>query len=347
MNSKINKYKIIATSPIMLNLLKLIRKVAKTTATVLIQGETGTGKELIARYIYENSLLKDKPFIIENCGALSNNLVESEWFGHKKGAFTGAIEERKGLFEIANGGTIFLDEIGEIPYHIQTKLLRVLEEGEFRAVGSNKYKKVHVRIIASTNKELEKDVKNGIFRKDLFYRLNVFQITLPPLRKRKEDIIPLADHFLSLYSQKINIKKPTLDDKVKSLLINFNWPGNVRELKNEMEKAIILANGKSNISENEISEHIKSFNILEKFNNKVLSIPSIHIKNLSLKTAIEQLEVKMLKEVLEKTKGNKSKAARLLGITRQGLLNKIARYGLEFIFIICTFSFQIINSYGL
>ena len=338
MNSKITKYKIIAVSPIMLNLLKLIKKVARTTATVLIQGETGTGKELIARYIYENSLLKDQPFIIENCGALPNSLVESEWFGHKRGAFTGAIEERKGLFEIANGGTIFLDEIGEIPYPIQTKLLRILEEGEFRAVGSNKHKKVQVRIIASTNKELEKDVKNGVFRKDLFYRLNVFQITLPPLRKRKEDIIPLAEYFLSLHSQKLNIAKPRLQEKVKSLLTNFNWPGNIRELKNEMQKAIILANGKTTISEDEISEHIKNFNISEESNNKILSIPSI--KNLSLKTAIEQLEIKMLREVLEKTKGNKSKAARQLGITRQGLLNKIARYGLEFMFIICSCCFS-------
>ncbi len=334
------KHKIIAKSYSMVKLLKLIKKIAQTNATVLIQGETGTGKELIARYIYENSQLKDQPFIIENCGALPNNLVESEWFGHKKGSFTGAINEKKGIFEIANGGTIFLDEIGEIPLFIQPKLLRILQEGEFRPIGSNQYKKIRVRIIASTNKKLEEEVLKGNFRKDLFYRLNVFQITIPPLRERKEDILPLADYFLSTYSKELNTIKPKLEKNVESMLLEFDWPGNVRELKNEMEKAIILADGKPVITENEISERIKNYkNINPK---KVLSLPSIHLKNISLKTAIEQLEKKMLKEVLEKTKGNKSKAAKILGITRQGLLNKIARYGLEFIFIY-TFSSQVIT----
>jgi len=333
------KYKIIARSHIMLELLKLIKKVARTTATVLIQGETGTGKELIARYIYENSTLKDRTFIVENCGALPTNLVESEWFGHKKGAFTGAINERKGIFEVADGGTIFLDEIGEIPLPVQTKLLRILQEGEFRPVGSNKYKKVNVRIIASTNKDLEKEVSQGNFRKDLFYRLNVFQITIPPLRERKEDIIPLARYFIKKYSQKLKIHQPKLDNQVKKLLVNFDWPGNVRELKNEMEKAVILAGSNPYITKAELSEKIKSYPTTDK---KILSLCSSHLKNISLKNAIEQLEKKMLKEVLQKTQGNKSKAAKLLGITRQGLLNKIARYGLEFIFI-STLSLQVIS----
>jgi len=336
----VTNYKIIAKSNVMLNLLKLIKKVAKTTATILIQGETGTGKELIARYIYENSTLKEKPFIIENCGALPNNLVESEWFGYKKGAFTGAINERKGIFEVADGGTIFLDEIGEIPISIQPKLLRVLQEGEFRPIGSNTYKKVNVRIIASTNKDLEKEVLQGNFRRDLFYRLNVFQVVIPPLRERKEDIIPLAEYFIKEHSQKLKIAPPKLAKQVKKLLINFNWPGNIRELKNEMEKAVILTDGKPIISEAELSEKIKKYKTL---GQKVIPLHSKHIKNLSLKLAIEQLEKKMLKEVLQKTKGNKSRAAKLLGITRQGLLNKIARYGLEFMFI-CTLSSQLIIS---
>ncbi len=328
--------KIIFKSHVMSKLLSLIDKVAQTTATVLIQGETGTGKELIAHYIYKNGPLKNKPFLIENCGALSSNLIESEWFGHKKGSFTGAISERKGIFEIANGGTIFLDEIGEMPIAIQTKLLRLFQEGEFRPVGSNTSKKVNVRIIAATNKNLEIEVLKGKFRKDLFYRLNVFQVTIPPLRKRREDIIPLAQYFIKKYSKKLIINPPKLSKEVKNLLLNFDWPGNVRELKNEMEKAVILAGSNAYITKKELSEKL----IQNKSMHKT-GLPLHPIKNLSLKKAVEQLEKKMLKEVLTKTKGNKSKAARILGITRQGLLNKISKYGIEFMFIY-TFYSQII-----
>ncbi len=208
-----------------------------------------TGKELIARVIHFNGPLKDKPFVAENCAALPENLLESELFGHVKGAFTGAIGNKKGLFEIADGGTIFLDEIEEMPLSMQVKLLRVLQEGQFRPVGSSQTRQVKVRLIASTNRNLAEEIKKGRFREDLYYRINVFQITPPPLRERKEDILLLANHFLSKYADRIGKPAPHLSPEVIGRLMQFNWPGNVRELENEMERTLAMAAGSGQIGQ--------------------------------------------------------------------------------------------------
>ena len=221
-----------------------IKQVAPTDVSVLIEGETGTGKELIARAIHNESRRKDKQFIKVNCASIPENLIESELFGHEKGAFTGAIEKRLGRFEIANGGTIFLDEIGELPMHLQPKLLHVLQQGEFERIGSSKTIKTDVRVIAATNKILTDEIKKGNFRNDLYYRLNVFPITVTPLRERKEDITPLVEHYVKLYSKKLNKPIKIISKAILQGLIEYPWPGNVRELENVIERAIISSNDK-------------------------------------------------------------------------------------------------------
>ena len=222
-----------------------IKQVAPTDVSVLIEGETGTGKELIARAIHKASLRKDKPFVKVNCASIPENLIESELFGHEKGAFTGAIEKRLGRFEIANGGTIFLDEIGELPMHLQPKLLHVLQQGEFERIGSSKTIKTDVRVIAATNKILTDEIKKGNFRNDLYYRLNVFPITVSPLRERKEDITPLVEHYVKLYSKKLNKRIEAISKSSLKQLTEYSWPGNVRELENVIERAIINSNSKT------------------------------------------------------------------------------------------------------
>ncbi|MCL4130001.1 UNVERIFIED_CONTAM: hypothetical protein GTU68_049355 [Idotea baltica] len=230
--------------------LNLIDQVAVTDATVLINGETGTGKELVARAIHKSSNRSDKPLIRINCGAIPHNLIESELFGHKKGAFTGATADRKGRFLLANNGTIFLDEIGEMPLELQPKLLRVIQEGEFDPVGSSETIKVNVRIIAATHRDLLHQAKEGNFREDLYYRLNVFPIEVPALRERGEDIVLIAQEMLYQLSKKLNKPKIELSDVDKSLLSNYDWPGNVRELQNLIERAIIVSqNGVINFHE--------------------------------------------------------------------------------------------------
>lgn len=220
-----------------------IDSIAGTTSTVLILGESGTGKELVARAVHKRSKRKDKPFVVINCAALSEHLLESELFGHKKGSFTGAINDKKGLFEEADGGTIFLDEIGEVPSLIQVKLLRVLQEGEMRAVGGNQSKHVDVRVIAATNRELQQFVKDGGFREDLYYRLNVISITLPPLRERPEDVPILAYHFLEKYRNKMEKEVTKISVDALQSLQSYRWVGNVRELENIIERAVVLVNG--------------------------------------------------------------------------------------------------------
>jgi Nif-specific regulatory protein len=311
---------LIASSASMRQLFSLMEKVIDVTTTILIQGETGTGKELIAKMIHYNGPLKDKPFIAENCGALSENLLESELFGHVKGAFTGAISDKKGLFEMADGGTVLLDEIGEMPPAMQVKLLRVLQEGQFRPVGASHYVKVNVRIIACTNRNLEEEMARGNFREDLFYRVNVFPLIIPPLRERKEDIPLLAAHFLKEFAQKFDRPVPRLTSTALELITAYEWPGNVRELQNEMERALTLAGSKKEISE----EHLST-----KIFKSTDETPAVSQTGGTLQEVTERIEKQMVCEALDKTGGNRSRASTILGITRQGLLNKIKRYKIE------------------
>ena len=320
--SKYNFREIVGSSPAMRRMFAMLERVVDTTTNVLIQGETGTGKELIAKVIHYNGPLKDGPFVAENCAAIPEGLLESELFGHVKGAFTNAVKDKKGLFELADGGTIFLDEIGEMPLHMQAKLLRVLQEKQIRPVGSNQYKKVDVRLIASTNKDLDQEVKKGRFRQDLFYRINVFQITSPPLRKRRSDIPILAEHFLKKFAKKFHKPIPKLSPKATDLLMRFHWPGNVRELENEMERAITMAGGEKIITEQHLSDKIRA---IDSEKGSIIVSPSSG----TLKEVIKEVEMKMIQEALLNTGGNRSKAARILGITRQGLLNKIVRYQIQ------------------
>lgn len=313
---------IIGSSPAMRQMFELINKILDTSTSVLIQGETGTGKELIARVIHFNGPLKDKTFVAENCAALPENLLESELFGHVKGAFTGAIANKKGLFEIADGGTIFLDEIGEVPPSMQVKLLRVIQEGQFRPVGSSQTRQVNVRLIVSTNRNLAEEIEKGNFREDLYYRINVFQITPPPLRERKEDILPLAKHFLAKFADKIDKPVPSLQPEVLRLLVKFNWPGNVRELENEMERVVAMAAGAEEIAKEFLSDKLVGTDT-ERYAKKS------EIASGALKDVLRQVEEQMIREALETTAGNRSKAAKLLGLSRQGLLNKIAAYHVQ------------------
>ena len=313
---------IIGDSPPMRRMFDLLDKVIDTPTTILIQGETGTGKELIARVIHYNGPLKDKPFVAENCAALPDNLLESELFGHVRGAFTGAIANKKGLFEIADGGTVFLDEIGEMSPAMQVKLLRVLQEGQFRPVGGHKMKQVRVRIIASTNRDLAEEVKKGNFRQDLFYRINVFQITPPPLRERRDDILKLASHFLKKFADRMNRPAPHLSPYALDLLHRFDWPGNVRELENEMERALTMAGQSPVITEECLSDKIRTLG--DAYEQEFFNAPSGRLKDV-----VRRLEQRMISQALAETGGNRSRAARILGLSRQGLLNKINAYEIE------------------
>jgi two-component system, NtrC family, response regulator HupR/HoxA len=304
---------IVHGSPEMANILRLLSRVTATETTVLIQGETGTGKELIARFIHRESARRDQIFIPVNCGAIPRELVESEFFGHAKGAFTGAAQEKKGYFEIAHRGTIFLDEIGEAPQELQVKLLRVIQEGEIMPVGYHQPKRIDVRIIASTNRDLRAEVDFGRFRQDLYYRINVFSVTIPPLRERPRDILPLTEYFLKHFSVKLNRRIGALQDETSRLLMRHSWPGNVRELQNEIERIVLLAETGKEISPDLLSDYIKQS-------------PRDALKtDGNLKTAIQDLEDAMIRETMERLQYNKSRAARALGISRQSLIEKLKR----------------------
>ena len=318
--NRFNLQGIIGSSAPMRRVFELLNKVIGTPTSVLIQGETGTGKELLAKVIHYNSDLKDKPFIAENCGALSENLLESELFGHVKGAFTGAIADKKGLFEMAAGGTVFLDEIADMPHAMQTKLLRVLQEGQVRPVGGSHYQQVNFRLITSSNRDLLEEVKKGNFRDDLYYRVQVFPIKLPPLRERKEDIPLLATHFLEKFAEKLNQPVARLTPWALELLVQFDWPGNVRELENEIERALTLAGGDREIQAAYLSEKITGASGQDAVNQ---------VNGMTLHDATERMELQMVTRALRDAGGNRSKAARILGLTRQGLINKIARYKIE------------------
>ncbi len=315
--ARFNLQGIIGSSAAMQHVFALLDKVIDTRTTVLIQGETGTGKELLARVIHYNGPTKDKSLVAENCGGLSENLLESEIFGHVKGAFTGAIADKKGLFELANGGTVFLDEISDMPYAMQTKLLRVLQDGLIRPVGGSEYQRVEFRLISSTNRDLLQEVKKGRFREDLFYRIQVFPIVLPPLRERKEDIPLLAANFLEEFALQSNRPAARLTPGALEILMQFDWPGNVRELKNEIERALTLAGDEAEITEAYLSERIRQTAADE---GPSAAAPA------TIQQATARVERKMVEDALRKSGGNRSRAARILGLTRQGLLNKIRRY---------------------
>jgi two-component system response regulator AtoC len=311
---------IVSKNEKMQKLFDVIKKVAQYKSTVLISGESGTGKELVARALHYNSERSQNPFIPVNCGAIPENLLESELFGHAKGAFTDAIRTKKGLFEEADGGTLFLDEIGELPGPLQVKLLRVLQEGEIRRIGESKSIKVDVRIVVATVKDLTKEVNEGRFREDLFYRLNVLPIHIPPLRERKEDIPLLTHHFINKYNQSMNKNVAGIDYGALEALMNHKWYGNVRELENTIERAIVLAD-KDNIELENLPIEIQEFK--EEFQLE----PSPD-EEYSIKKASKTLEINLINKALRKTKGNHTHAARLLEISHRALLYKIKEYGI-------------------
>lgn len=304
----------------MQELYTLLDKIRSAESTVLIQGENGTGKELIAKAIHYNSPRKDKPFVIQNCSAFNDNLLESELFGHVKGSFTGAVKDKKGLFEMAHRGTFFLDEIGDTSPSMQVKLLRVLQEGTFLPVGATEPRRVDVRIIAATNKDLKDMVEKGLFREDLYYRLNVINLRVPPLRERKEDIPILIDHFLDKAVKEGEPKK-IITKRAMEKIYDYHWPGNVRELQNEIERLVVLTG-----SENKINAELLSPRMLEDRN--VNKVQGARLQG-KLKDALENLEIEMIREGLRRTGWNKSKLAKELGISRAGLIMKVEKYGLD------------------
>ncbi len=319
-----NRFKydnMIGKSKPMQSLYSLMDKIKFADSTVMIQGDNGTGKELIAKSIHYNSHRKDKNFVIQNCSAFNDNLLESELFGHVKGSFTGALKDKKGLFEIADKGTFFLDEIGDTSPQMQVKLLRVLQEGTFTPVGSTEMRKVDVRIVAATNKNLREMVENGTFREDLYYRLNVINIRVPPLRERKEDIPVLVEHFLAKIAESSSKPKKQLMGRAVEKLYDYPWPGNVRELQNEVERLCVLSG-----DEVKISHELLSPKILELGEKSKVQGSRLHGK---LKDALEDLERDMIKEGLRRTGWNKSKLAKELGISRAGLIMKVEKYGLD------------------
>jgi len=302
---------IIAKSAKMQQVIEVIKIVARSNATVLITGESGTGKELVARAIHSQSYRKDKPFVAVSCAALPESLLESELFGHEKGAFTGAHAQRRGKFEVANRGILFLDEIGEMSANIQVHLLRVLEEKEFTRVGGNELIKVNVRVISATNKDLKKAVAGGQFREDLYYRLNVVTIELPPLRERKEDIPLLAQHFLKKFAVENQKEITDFSPEATDFLLKYEWPGNVRELENAIERAVILTK------------------------NSYIEVADLPQENLLLAhsaplgESLGEVEKSHILNILSETGGNYSEAARILRISRVTLYNKIRAYGLD------------------
>ncbi len=314
---------LVGQSPQMRSVFKLVETVSYSTATVLIQGESGTGKELVARAIHYRSPRKDQPFVAVNCSALTDTLLESELFGHMKGAFTGANTMKKGLFEAADGGTIFLDEIGDVPAPMQVRLLRVLQEGEVKRVGANETIKVDVRVIAATNVDLSKAKEQGKFREDLFYRLNVIRVDLPPLRDRPGDIPILAQHFLGIYAAKSRKKVLRISQEALEALTTARWVGNVRELENAMERAVVLGNG----------EQVELEDLPPEIRNSPRSGSDVEIFSLShleyaqaKKLAMRAFERRYLSALLEKSNNNVSMAARAAGVDRSNFRRLLKQY---------------------
>ncbi|MBN2009482.1 sigma 54-interacting transcriptional regulator [candidate division KSB1 bacterium] len=309
-------HNIIGNSHDMRDVYEQVAKVARTNTTVLIRGESGTGKELIAAAIHYNSLRGDKPFISVNCGAIPENLIESEFFGHEKGAFTGAVAQKKGRFELAAGGTIFLDEVGELSAMTQVKLLRVLQEQEFERVGGTETLRVDIRVIAATNANLEKMMNENRFREDLYYRLNVFSIFLPPLRERKSDILLLADHFMLKYGRQNGKSIRRISTPAIDMLMAYHWPGNVRELENCIERAVLMCE----------DQVIHSYHLPPTLQT---AESSNTLARVSLKQAVESYEKELIQDTLKTTRGNKARAARMLDTTERIIGYKIRNYDIE------------------
>ena len=311
---------IVSEDPKMQAIFQMVRKIAGFKSTVLIEGESGTGKELIARALHHASDRADKPFIPLNCGAIPEHLIESELFGHERGAFTDAVRSRKGLFKEADGGTLFLDEVGELPYSLQVKLLRVLQEEEIRRVGSDKSTSIDVRIITANIQPLKELVKNKDFREDLFYRLNVLPVHLPPLRERHGDIALLITHFIRRFNARLGLDIDSVDEEALHMLERYHWPGNIRELEHTLERAMILADDKVLTPTDlpaVITEHKPSYNL------------PMSEDELSIKKATYRIENDLIRKALTQTKGNRTAAAKLLEISHRALLYKIKEYEID------------------
>jgi len=327
LKSKLNKtYRfenIIGVSGKMQEVFQKVEKVANSNATVLIRGESGTGKELIARAIHYQSKQKIHSLVEINCASIPENLLESELFGHEKGSFTGAYKMKKGKFEIADKGTLFLDEIGELPLSLQSKLLRVLQERRFNRVGGVDNIEVEVRLIAATNADLEKRLNEGLFREDLYYRLNVIPILIPPLRERIEDTGPLIDHFIQKYAAKENRKIEGITDEAFKILMSYEWPGNVRELENAVENAVVMSDG-GMITPHDLPAYLKG--------SKTITTPLLSIINekndLSYRDKLEACEREIIRQALIESDNNKTRAAKKLGFTLRTLRNKVNKYSL-------------------
>ena len=308
---------IIGTSKVMRNIYEMIDRVCRTNATVLILGESGVGKERVAHAIHYNSSCANGPYVIVNCAALPESLIESELFGHERGAFTGATTSRKGRFELADNGTIFLDEIGDLPPVVQTKLLRVLQERVFERIGGNTPIKVNIRIIAATNRDLEALIREGKFREDLYYRLNIFPVVVPPLRERRTDIILLANHFVEKYSRELERKIVRISTSATDLLMHYHWPGNVRELENCIERAIILC------TDGVIRTHHLPPNLQQNDGAATLEGRG------TLKDTLAAMEREMIGDALKRFRGNMAAAARSLGLTERVMGLRVAKFGID------------------
>jgi two-component system response regulator AtoC len=311
---------IVAASPPMIDLLEVLERAAEYKATVLLTGESGTGKEVLARAIHAQSARRTQAFVAVNCAAIPETLLESELFGHARGAFTGADRARRGLFVEADGGTLFLDEIGEMPAPLQAKLLRVLQEEEVMPVGESKPRRIDVRVIAATSRDLERDVASGRFREDLFYRLDVFRVRVPPLRERREDVPLLVDHFIARFRNALGKPVRTIADEALDRLVDHAWPGNVRELENVLERAIILANG-DRIQVGDLPDAIAA-------PSKPSPNAPAATGDFSMRRARRRFEADLIRRALDATGGNRTRAARLLEISHRALLYKIKEYGL-------------------
>jgi transcriptional regulator with GAF, ATPase, and Fis domain len=322
LQSKYRFENIVGNSAALRGVLDIVAKVADADSTVLITGESGTGKELIARAIHFNSRRAERMFVTVNCGAIPEHLLESELFGHVRGAFTNAISHREGRFALANDGTIFLDEIGDMSPNLQVKLLRVLQDSTFEPVGSSKSTTVNVRVIAATNQNLEEAIQERRFREDLFFRLNVIPIEVPPLRERPDDILLLAHHFLEIASQNQNGRVEDISQEALELLCAHSWPGNVRELENLMERLVILGGG-GEIQASDLPPPFRQPSASR------LSAPRIPPAGLSFRSTVDDFEANLILQALEQTQWNKNRAAQLLGLNRTTLLEKIKKKGLD------------------
>jgi DNA-binding NtrC family response regulator len=309
---------IIGASKKMRNIFDVSLQVARRDSTVLLTGESGTGKELLAKALHQNSLRASKPFITVNCGAIPENLIESELFGHRKGSFTGALADRTGKFEAANQGTVFLDEIGELPINLQVRLLRVIQEREIDKIGYPKPIPINVRIIAATNRNLRAQIEDSQFREDLFYRLSVVTIELPPLRERRDDIPLLLQHFFKKHSVRYQLTTPTLTDETLDVLTRYEWPGNVRELENVVESLVVL--GKSDV--------IRSEDLPQHLRNAKSRISAISLKLPDEGISLEEIEKEIIVQALEKHQGNQTRTARYLNISRKTLIYRMEKFGL-------------------